>query len=208
MTSKSTNAYCNNLNNSVYTTKEAAEIINISQSTLRKYEEKYNIHVQRNKKGHRRYSVENINEFQEILNLKNAKKNKNQFLLENTNKYNGGLENTINNSIQNSSYISLESQNDVRRNFEKYITNFTKELFKNNNDILLNEFNHCLNDRVDGQIEKLIKLIKVENNQLRSENKRLINMIYELNSKVDLLIQKEEPKDEPTGLSRLFSKNK
>ncbi|MEJ8553314.1 MerR family transcriptional regulator [Tepidibacter sp. Z1-5] len=208
MTNNSTNIHYNNFDNSLYTTKEASEIINISQSTLRKYEEKYNIPVQRNEKGHRRYSVEDINKFKEILKLKNGKKNKKQILLDRTNKYNEDLENTIKNSITNNSYISLEAQNDIRRNFEKYITNFTNELFKNNNDILLDNFNNCLNDKIDGQIEKLINLIKVENNQLRSENKRLMNMIYELNSKVEILIQKEECKNKPTSFNKLFSKNK
>lgn len=208
MTSNLTNIHYNNLNNSLYTTKEASEIINISQSTLRKYEEKYSIHVQRNEKGHRRYSIENINDFNEIVKLKNEKKNRKQISLNNINQYKDDLENTIKNSIENNSYISLESQNDIRRNFEKYITTFTNNLFENNNNILLDNFNNCLNDKVDGPIEKLVNLIKVENNQLRSENKRLMNMIYELNSKVEILIQKEEYKNKPTTLNKLFSKNK
>lgn len=208
MTSNLTNIHYNNLNNSLYTTKEASEIINISQSTLRKYEEKYNIHVQRNEKGHRRYSIENINDFKEIVKLKNEKKNKKQILLNNTNEYNVDIENTIKDSIQNNSYISLESQNDIKRNFEKYIMNFTNKLFENNNNILLDNFNKCLDGNLDVSIEKLMNLIKVENNQLRSENKRLMNMVYELNSKVEILIQKEEYKSKPTTLNKLFSKNK
>ncbi|WFD11968.1 MerR family transcriptional regulator [Tepidibacter hydrothermalis] len=208
MTSNSTNIHYNNLNNILYTTKEASEIINVSQSTLRKYEEKYSISVQRNEKGHRRYSLENINEFKEILKSRNEKKNKKQFFLDNANKYNEDLQNTIKNSIENNSYISLESQNDARRNFENYITNFTNELFEKNNNALLDNFNNCLNDKVDGKIEKLINLIKIENNQLRSENKRLMNMVYDLNCKVEILIQKEEYKNKPTSFNKLFSKNK
>ncbi|WP_099192019.1 MerR family transcriptional regulator [Tepidibacter mesophilus] len=208
MTIDSTNINYNNLNNSLYTTKQAARIMNISQSTLRKYEEKYNIHIQRNEKGHRKYSVEDINKFQEILNLKNIKKNKNEISLGNTNKYNESFKTAIKDSIANDSYISLEAQNNMMQNFEKYIKNFTNDLFQNNNHILLNDFKSSLDDKVDKQIDRLVDLIKLENNQLRSENKRLMNMIYELNSKIELLIQKEEPKDKPMKFNRLFSKNK
>ncbi len=208
MTIDSTNIHSNNLNNSSYTTKEAAEMINISQSTLRKYEEKYNVYIQRNERGHRRYSIEEINKFKEILNLKNTRKNRNHILVNNTNKYNENFETPIRNSIANDSYISLENQADMKKNFEKYIRNFTKELFENNNDTLLNGFNHCLSDKVDVQIKKLINLIKVENNQLRSENKRIMNMIYELNSKIENLIQKEEVKNKSISFNNFFSKDK
>lgn len=54
-----------------YTIVELAEILGVAQSTLRKYEEDYNIHVMRNELGHREYTELDIKVFQIICRMKN-----------------------------------------------------------------------------------------------------------------------------------------
>ncbi len=62
----------------IYSITDLTDILNIAESTIRKYEGDFNIKIPRNSKGHRYYVDKEIDLYKQILELKKSKYSKEQ----------------------------------------------------------------------------------------------------------------------------------